>query len=149
MRLFYFFWLYGSLLVSLLSSHGHAEITGYPWSSGFSTISTEAEGEKLNLSFQQGVEWSLARHTQWTISPFIGLDYNRSNVLMHSWNNVTKPKFGIELANQFSYGPINWGEIRVGLQKQTFKYRDNITLYRETERKEAYLRMYVNGNWSR
>lgn len=146
MSTFNFFWL---LLATTISPISQAEITGYPWSSGFSATSTEADGEKLSLSFQQGVEWSLSKNNDWTISPYIGLEYDRSNVLLHSWNNATKPKYGIELSNQFSYGPINWGEVRVGVQKQKYHYRDNITLYRQTERQEAYVRMYVNGNWSR
>ncbi|HEY7772432.1 MAG TPA: hypothetical protein VIC26_04570 [Marinagarivorans sp.] len=125
-----------------------AEITGYPWSSGFSLVSTEAEGEKISWSFQQGVEWSI-KDSDWTVSPFVGFEYNRSNVLLHSWNNASKPKYGLELANQFSFGPINWGEFRVGVQKQKYYYRDKITEYRQTEREEAYVRMYVNGNWSR
>ena len=134
--------------VQFHSSDSHAEITGYPWSSGFSAVTSESDGEKLSFSFQQGVEWSI-KSTDWTISPFIGVNYDRSNILRHSWNNSTKPKYGIEVANQFSFGPINWGEFRVGVQKQQYYYRDNITLYRETERKEAYVRMYMNGNWSR
>ncbi|BCD96456.1 hypothetical protein [Marinagarivorans cellulosilyticus] len=143
-------WLACGILTTahLYSGAGYAEITGYPWSSGFSAVSSESDGEKLSFSFQQGVEWSI-KSTDWTISPFIGLNYDRSNILRHSWNNSTKPKYGIEVANQFRFGPINWGEFRVGVQNQKYYYRDNITLYRETERKEAYVRMYMNGNWAR
>lgn len=126
----------------------HAEITGFPWSAGFSAVSTESDGEKISFSLQQGVEWQVLKHSDWTISPYVGLEYDRSNVLLHSWNNSTKPKYGVELSNNFRYGVINWGEVRVGWQRQRYYYRDKITLYRETEREEAYVRMYMNGNWS-
>lgn len=137
-------WLPGLILSAVVQ----AEITGYPWSSGLSSSSTQANGEKLSLSFQQGVEWSLSSKNDWTVSPFVGVEYDRSNVIQDSWNNATKPKYGVELANHFSFGPINWGEVRVGVQKQKYYYRDKITLYRQTDRQEAYVRMYVNGNWS-
>lgn len=136
------------LLLSLLGGPVYAGITGYPWSSGVSITSSEADGQKISLSLQQGVEWKLHNNWGWTISPFIGIEYDRSSVILHSWNNSTKPKYGIELANQFSYGPINWAEIRVGIQKQNYYYHDKITEYRQTERKETYLRMYMSGNWS-
>lgn len=124
------------------------EITGYPWSMGFSAVSTETDGQKYSFSLQQGIEWQISEKSDWTISPYIGLNYDRSNVPIHSWNNSTKPKLGVELSNNFRFGVINWGEVRVGWQRQRYYYRDNITLYRETERDETYVRMYMNGNWS-
>jgi hypothetical protein len=108
----YRYWI---LLLHLLASPVFAGITGYPWSSGVSMTSSEAVGQKISLNLQQGVEWQMSKHSGWTISPFVGAEYDRSNIVLHSWNNSTKPKYGIELANQFSYGPINWAEIRVGI----------------------------------
>lgn len=115
---------------------------------GFSAVSTETDGQKYSFSLQQGIEWQISEKSDWTISPYIGLNYDRSNVPIHSWNNSTKPKLGVELSNNFRFGVINWGEVRVGWQRQRYYYRDNITLYRETERDETYVRMYMNGNWS-
>lgn len=123
-----------------------AEI-GYPWSMGMSTTSAESDGEKLSFSIQQGLEVDVGERG-WSVSPFIGLNYDRSNIPIQSWNNVTKPRMGIELSNQFNYGPINWGEIRLGIQKQRYHYRDGKTDFRETSRQEAYMRMYMNGNWA-
>lgn len=111
-------------------------------------MSSEADGQKLNVSMQQGIEWQITDKSDWTISPYVGLNYDRSNIPIHSWNNATKPKYGVELSNNFRFGVINWGEVRVGWQRQRYYYRDKITLYRETDRKEAYVRMYMNGNWS-
>ena len=137
-----------ALALAALASTADAEVTGYPWSTGFSLVSTEADGEKLSFSFQQGIEWQLFANSDWTVSPFIGLNYDRSNRPIQSWNNATKPKYGIELSNNFRFGVINWGEIRLGWQHQRYYYRDEKKLYRETERNETYVRMYMNGNWS-
>ena len=126
-----------------------AEIKGYPWSMGFSGGSAESDGERIGVSLQQGVEWGLGKATQWSVSPFVGLVYDRSNIPEHSWNNVTKQRYGVELSNNFTYGPINWGEMRVGIQEQKYRYRDGETQNRETDRKEAYVRVYMTGNWSR
>ena len=140
-----------SILLTLFANTTLGDIKGYPWSAGISTSSAESDGEKVSLSFQQGVEWGVSSKGElkhWRVSPFVGIDYNRSNIPEHSWNNATRPKYGVELSRQFRYGPINWGEFRAGVQQQTYHYRDGERDYRETERKEAYVRMYMNGNWS-
>lgn len=143
-----------SIRLSLLASFcaqsffASAEIKGYPWSMSVSGGSAESDGERMGFSLQQGIEWGLGATEEWTLSPFIGLVYNRSNIPEHAWNNVTEPRYGIELFRQFDYGPINWGEVRVGIQKQKYHYHDGETAHRELDRKEAYFRLYMNGNWS-
>ena len=136
------------MVIGLTSPPAHAEIKGFPWSMGLSATSADSDGERFGFSFQQGVEWGVDKQGEWSLSPYVGISYDSSNVSTQSWNNVTKPRYGIELSNQFRFGPINWGEVRVGVQREDFYYHDGQTAYRETTRDEAYIRTYMNGNWA-